>query len=146
MEQPIIQNVRMRCQLEIWLINIPDTRRGTARNERTNPVCVRIAQGAGTEGMDVHRNRAGDEAKITVGKRSPDALRIPAVIQGAVAHRITFWKEFGRGGATIHDRYSDLVQLLRDFRQPFIADLHSERIGMRTIDVRAARSEEHKAE
>ena len=54
----------MRGQLQIRLVNVADDAAAPLRQQRRDPVRVRIAQRVRTEGMDVHRDRAGNETKI----------------------------------------------------------------------------------
>ena len=110
----------MRRQLQVGLINVANARGRPTGDEWADPVCIPVAQCVRTERMDMHRDRPRHKMEVWIGERPGNIRIVPAVIQRAVRHWITLWKDAG-DRTLIHYRDSNFVELLRNFRQPLVA-------------------------
>ena len=109
----------MSRELQIRLINVAQTHGRSLRNKRGDPVRTGIVQCLGAEGVDVHRDRSGHEAKIWSSKGTCDVARIPTVIEGAVRHRIRGGED--RWRIIVHHWNPNLVKLCGHLTEPLIS-------------------------
>ena len=136
MQQPIIENVEVRRELEVRFIDIAQAGGGAFGNKRTDPVCVRITQRVRAKGVDMNRHRPGEKAKIRLGKRTRHRRGIPTVIERTIGHRIALGEK--RRRLIVNDWNPNFVKLSGDFRKPLVANFHSAGCIVRTIDIGAA--------
>src|SRR5215203_234276 len=85
--------------------------------------------------MEVDRDRSRFEPELWLRKWPGDAIRVPSVIKGGVAHRITVREKCGR--LFERHRHTGLVQLLHDLSHPAVAKFQAPATVVRTIDVGA---------
>src|SRR5438105_7616621 len=119
-QQAIVQNVEMRGQLEIGLVNVADRSSRAPPDQWASPTRIPIAQGCCAVGMNVCGDRARYELKPRLIERASDVSGIPSIIKSAVAHRKSIGKD--RRQIIEHHWHTLLMTLIHNRPHPGVAD------------------------
>ena len=84
MQQPVVERIEARSELQIRLVNIAQTRSCALGNKRADPVRVRIAQCSRAKRINVDRDCSWHETKIRARKWPVHLARVPTVIESAI--------------------------------------------------------------
>src|ERR1051326_7449159 len=121
MKEAVVEQVEVHGELQKWFVNVADRCGRAPREQRAGPIRILIVQRARANGMDVDRDSAARKLEIRLRKRAGYPLRVPPVIESAVAHRIAVRKNLGR---VLEDaRHPVLAQLIASLHEPGVADI-----------------------
>src|SRR3954469_21981336 len=108
MQKAVVENIQVRRQLQIRLVDIANGGGRAPAQKWSGPVCVLVVERARTEGMNVDRDGSRRELKVELRKGAGQIGRVPTIIESTIGHRITVRKNLGR--IFVNERDPHLVE------------------------------------
>src|SRR5215831_1269665 len=105
-QKAIGERADIGCESEVRLGDAAHSCRGPAGEEGPDPKSIGRAEGAGTVGMQMVGDSARDELDSGLEDSASEIFRVPAHIDGGLAHGESGWKE---AGLIIDDSFETLV-------------------------------------